>query len=72
MLSIPAEALRDGCDRARDLFLLTRLQAPGPAAETFTAVFDALGVDTEMRAELERAVDERRGGVRRARPRGRR
>jgi hypothetical protein len=56
MLSISAEALRDGCDRARDLFLLTRLQAPGPAAETFTAVFDALGVDTEMRAELERAV----------------
>src|SRR4051794_39018358 len=56
MLSISGEALRDGCDRARDLFLLGRLQGPGAASETFTAVFEALGVDAEMRAELERAA----------------
>jgi hypothetical protein len=56
MLSISEEALREGCDRARDLFLLGRLRGPGAAAETFTAVFEALGVDGEMRAELERTV----------------
>jgi hypothetical protein len=56
MLSISEEALREGCDRARDLFLLGRLRGRGAAAETFTAVFEALGVDGEMRAELERTV----------------
>jgi hypothetical protein len=55
MLSVSEEALRDGCDRARDLFLLGRLQG-GAAAETFTAVFEALGVDADMRAELERTA----------------
>jgi hypothetical protein len=56
MLSISQEALREGCDRARDLFMLGRLQGPSAAAGTFTAVFEALGVDVEMRADLENAV----------------
>jgi hypothetical protein len=56
MLSVSEEALREGCARARDLFLLGRLQGPGAAAETFTAVFEALGVDADMRAELERTA----------------
>jgi hypothetical protein len=56
MLSIPHPALREGCDRARDLFLLTRLQGFGAGAETMAAVFHALGVDGDMREELERAV----------------
>jgi hypothetical protein len=42
MLSISHPALREGCDRARDLFLLTRLQG--------------FGVDGDMREDLERAV----------------
>jgi hypothetical protein len=56
MLPISDQALRDGCDRARDLFLLGRLQSPLDAAETFAAVFAALGVDPEMRGELERVA----------------
>jgi hypothetical protein len=55
MLSISDEALREGCDRARDLFMLGRLQG-ADAAGTFAAVFAALGVDPRMRADLERAV----------------
>jgi hypothetical protein len=56
MLSISDEALRDGCDRARDLFLLARLQGPAPAAETVAAVFEALGIDADRRAALERTA----------------
>jgi hypothetical protein len=56
MLTISRSALREGCDRAADLFLLSRLQEPGASAETFSAVFEALGVDAEMREELERAL----------------
>jgi hypothetical protein len=56
MLSISEDALREGCERARDLFMLGRLQDPGSAAETFTSVFEALGIDLEMRAGLERAI----------------
>lgn len=56
MLSISTSALRQGCERAADLFRLTRLQDPGASAETFTAVFGGLGLDTEMREELERAL----------------
>jgi hypothetical protein len=58
MLSISDAALREGCDRARDLFHLSRLQGPGAAAATFTAVFEGLGIDAEMRAELERTVSD--------------
>jgi hypothetical protein len=56
MLSISDDALREGCERAQDLFKLGRLQASVDAAATFAAVFAALGVDPGMRAELERAV----------------
>jgi hypothetical protein len=56
MLSISDDALREGCDRARDLLMLSRLQDPASAAETFTSVFEALGIDLEMRAGLERAI----------------
>jgi hypothetical protein len=56
MLSISDDALREGCDRARDLFMLGRLQGPRAAADTFGAVLEALGVDGDMRAELERAA----------------
>lgn len=56
MLSISHTALREGCDRARDLFLLARLQGFGAGAETMGAVFEALGIDGDMREELERAV----------------
>lgn len=43
MLSFSHEALLEGCDRARDPFLLGRLQGPAAGADTFAAVFDALG-----------------------------
>jgi hypothetical protein len=57
MLSITDDALREGCERARDLFLLARLQGgPAAAGATMARVFDALGVDAEMRAELERTA----------------
>jgi hypothetical protein len=56
VLSISPEALRIGCDRARDLFMLNRLQGPEAAAGTLTAVFDGLGIDDDMREELERAL----------------
>jgi hypothetical protein len=56
MLTISRSALSEGCDRAADLFLLSRLQEPSASAATFSAVFDALGVDTTMRRELERAL----------------
>jgi hypothetical protein len=56
MLSISHPALREGCDRARDLFLLSRLQGFGADAVTMAAVFQALGLDSDMREELDRAV----------------
>lgn len=56
MLSITDEALRDGCERARDLFLLSRLQGPEAGSLTMSAVFEALGVDEEMRARIERTA----------------
>src|SRR4051794_25812369 len=56
MLSITDEALREGCERARDLFLLGRLQGPDAGRETMTAVFEALGLDDAMRGELERTA----------------
>ena len=56
MLEISYEALREGCDRARDLFLLNRLQGPAAAAQTTDDVFDALGIDAEMREHLTRAL----------------
>jgi hypothetical protein len=56
MLEISPEALREGCDRARDLFLLNRLQGPAAAARTTEDVFAALGIDPEMREDLARVL----------------
>jgi hypothetical protein len=52
VLEISHKALREGCDRARDLFLLNRLQGPVAAGQTTEDVFAALGIDAEMREEL--------------------
>jgi hypothetical protein len=56
VLEISHEALREGCDRARDLFLLNRLQGVEAAAQTTEEVLSALGIDAEMREELARAL----------------
>ena len=56
MLEVSHEALREGCDRARDLFLLNRLQGPAAAAQTTEDVFGALGIDADMREDLARAL----------------
>jgi hypothetical protein len=56
MLEISHEALREGCERARDLFLLNRLQGPVAAARTTDDVFAALGIDAEMREDLADAL----------------
>src|SRR3954471_811039 len=56
MLEISHEALREGCDRARDLFLLNRLQGPAAATQTTEGVFEALGLDADMREDLARAL----------------
>src|SRR5947209_6875265 len=56
MVEISPAALAAGCERAEDRFMLTRLRAYDDAAEGFTAVFDAFGIDGEMRARLEEAL----------------
>ncbi len=53
MLQITPGALREGCERAEDLFGLNRLRDHDAAAESFDAVFTALGVDDAMRERLE-------------------
>jgi hypothetical protein len=58
MLQISAEALREGCERAHDLFMLNRLRGWEDAAEGFDAVFDAFGVDAGMRERLHDALVE--------------
>lgn len=56
MIQISPEALRDGCERAKDLFLLGRLTAHEDSAAVFTAAYEALGVDSAMREHLEEAL----------------
>ena len=58
MLNISRDALRDGCGRAHDLFMLNRLRGHEDAAASFDAVFDALGVDERMREQLQDALIE--------------
>jgi hypothetical protein len=58
VLQISPEALREGCDRAHDLFMLNRLRGHEDAAQSFDAVFDALGVDGAMRERLSEALLE--------------
>jgi hypothetical protein len=56
VIQISEDALRDGCERAHDLFLLNRLRAHDEAAASFDAVYEALGLDIEMRGALQRAL----------------
>jgi hypothetical protein len=56
VLTISPDALRDGCERAQDLFTLNRLRDSADAAESFDAVFEALGFDVEMRKRLQEAL----------------
>jgi hypothetical protein len=58
MIKISSGALREGCERAHDLFLLNRLRGQDDAASSFEAVYDALGVDGEMRQQLGKALLE--------------
>jgi hypothetical protein len=58
MLTVSPEALRQGCERAQDLFALNRLRDPGTAGESFDAVFASLGFDDAMRARLHGALAE--------------
>ena len=58
VIQISSDALRDGCERAHDLFLLNRLSGHEEAAASFEAVYHALGLDTEMREELQRALED--------------
>jgi hypothetical protein len=58
VLEISREALREGCDRAHDLFLLNRLQGPEAATRTTANVFAGLGIDEDMRADLTRALTD--------------
>jgi hypothetical protein len=57
VIQVSREALREGCERAHDLFLLNRLRDHDDAAAGFDAVYRAHGIDGEMREELERALD---------------
>lgn len=56
MIQISPDALRDGCDRAHDLFMLSRLRAPDDAVAGFAAVHRALGIDEGMRQRLEQSL----------------
>ncbi|HUA02647.1 MAG TPA: hypothetical protein VMB27_02015 [Solirubrobacteraceae bacterium] len=58
MIHISEDALRDGCERAHDLFLLNRLRAHDEAAASFDAVYAAFGIDPEMRDELRVALGD--------------
>ncbi len=58
VIRISQHALRDGCERAHDLFMLNRLRGRDEAAESFDAVYRALGIDPGMREQLESALRE--------------
>ena len=52
MLNVTPESLREGCERACDLFALNSQRDQEAAAAGFDAAFAALGVDADMRARL--------------------
>ena len=56
MLTITPTALREGCERAQDLFRLNATRPPEAAAGSFDAVFEVLGFEPAMRAELQAAL----------------
>ena len=53
MLTITPDTLREGCERAHDLFTLNSLREESQAAQSFDAVFEALGFDSTMRRQLQ-------------------
>ncbi len=53
MIQISDDDLRQGCERAQDLFRLNRLRNHDEAAESFDAVYRALGLDSDMRERLQ-------------------
>jgi hypothetical protein len=58
MLSISPDTLREGCERAQDLFRLNSRREQEEAADSFDAVFEALGFDYRMRARLQDTLTE--------------
>lgn len=58
VIQISEQALREGCERAHDLFKLNRLRGHEEAAASFDAVYRALGIDAQMRERLEDALLE--------------
>ena len=56
VIHISTHALREGCDRARDLFLLNRLRDHEEAAAGLDETYQALGVDGPMREHLTDAL----------------
>ena len=56
MIQISDDALRHGCERAQDMFLLNRLRDEAEATAGFDAVYRALGVDPDMRARLQETL----------------
>ncbi len=58
MIQVSDDALRHGCERAQDLFLLNRLRDEADAAAGFEAVYRALGVDMRMRERLQEALQD--------------
>ena len=58
MIQVSDDALRHGCERAQDLFLLNRLRDEADAAAGFEAVYHALGVDMRMRERLQEALQD--------------
>lgn len=58
MIQISARALREGCERAQDLFHLNRLRSHDDAVDGFESVYSAFGLDPEMREELQETLLE--------------
>jgi hypothetical protein len=58
MIQISPDALDEGCERAHDLFLLNRLRTADDATAGFAALYQALGVDAQMRERLEQALSD--------------
>jgi hypothetical protein len=58
MLNISDDSLREGCERAHDLFKLNSVRDREVASDSFDAVFGALGLDYRMRARLQDTLVE--------------
>jgi len=58
MLKISEQEMREGAQRARDVFMLQRLRSPAEAEKGFDALWERFGLDPEQRDELiEHLVD---------------